>query len=179
MLSSIEKTGHSLIVWVLIADSKRASLYNCQKFIREIPLGGANKHHLSDPKIDYRLVSVPNGILKAESLKDYQIGHNLRGRSSSSSSPTHNTYEPGDIDEELNRRFLHEMAGILQKSYEQKDFDRLVIVAPEHVINQLKKTLVPDVQKAIVGELAKDLTHYQGVTLMAHLHSTLLEMNQA
>ena len=66
---------------------------------------------------------VPNGAMEAESINDYQLGHDRRGTASSSNSPTHNTYEPhGDIKEELKRRFTKTLGEQAGKSLRGKTF---------------------------------------------------------
>jgi protein required for attachment to host cells len=165
-----------LITWVLIADGQQAKIYDCLKAIRRMPLAGANKHHYYDEKSGHELVPVLGGVLNAESINDYQIGHDLRGRSSSSNSPTHNTYEPhGNIDAELDRRFIENIASKLHHASEEKFFDQLVLVAPAKVLGELEKFLPADVKGLVVAKLAKDLMPYQGNILMEHLHDTLGE----
>jgi len=170
------KHQHSPVVWVLIADGKQAHIYECRKAIHQIPLGGANKHHYYDEKSGFELVPVPGGILEADSIDNYRIGHDRRGTASSSNSPTHNTYEPhGDIQAELKKQFSKAIASKLQHACTEKIFDRLIIVAPAQMIGELRKQVTPDVQDRIVAVLPKDLTHFQGQLLMTHLHDTLVE----
>ena len=161
------------ITWVVIADGQQADVFSCLKSTHKVPLAGANKHHYYDEKAGHELVPVPEGSIKAEPLSDYQIGHNRRGTSSSSNSPTHNTYEPGDINEELNRRFLQKISNLLQVARQAKLYDKLIIVAPGRMIRALKSQLSAELRKIIVGSLSKDLTPYHGQVLMSHLRETL------
>ncbi|MDR3450483.1 MAG: host attachment protein [Alphaproteobacteria bacterium] len=169
-----------LVTWVLIADGKQAQIHSYNRSVREVPLGGANKHHLSEEKASHHLSPVTNGDMKAESINDYQLGHDRRGQTSSSNSPTYNTYEPqGDIHEELKRRFMKSIADKLHKAAESKSFDRLILVAPAKMIGELKEHMAADLQKRVVATLSKDLTHYQGEALMAHLQGTLMDAHIA
>jgi protein required for attachment to host cells len=159
-----------LITWALLADGKQARIYECRKIMQKVPLGGANIHHYYDEQSGHELVLVPNGAMEAESIDDYQIGHDRRGTSSSSNSSTHNTYEPhGDIQKELKRRFIKAISDKLQQACANNSFDRLILVAPAKMVGELRKQLSSDVQNRIVGVLPKDLTHDQGQVAMTHL----------
>jgi protein required for attachment to host cells len=163
-----------LVTWVLVADGKRAQIYDCRKTMQKIPLVGTNKHHYYDEKSDHKLVPVQNGVTESESIDDYQTGHDRRGTASSSNSPTHNTYEPrGDIDEELKRRFAKSITTKLQQACVNNSFDRLILVAPAKMINELRGQLSDEVQDRVVGVLPKDLTHYRNQVVMSHLHEML------
>jgi len=167
-----------LVTWVLVADGRQAQIYECHKTTQKIPLGGANKHHYYNEKSGHELVPMADGFLEAESVDDYQTGHDRRGTASSSNSPTHNTYEPhGDINKELKRRFTKIIADKLQQACIESSFDHLVIVAPTRMLGELREQLSADVQNRIVGVLPKDLTHYQDHTIMAHLHDMFAEVH--
>jgi len=170
----------SPVTWVLVADGKQANIYDCRKAMQKIPLGGANKHHAFDEKPIHELVPVPNGALEAESINDYQVGHDRRGTTSSSVSSVHNSYEPhGDIKEELKRRFTEALAKKLGKAHEEKLFDHIILVAPAKMIGELREQLAPDLQRCVAAVLPKDLTHYLGHELLPHLQDTLLEAHVA
>jgi protein required for attachment to host cells len=49
------------------------------------------------------------------------------------------------------------------------DFDRLVLVAPGHVLHDLRQALDQTASAKIVGSLAKDLTKTPDHDLMSHL----------
>ena len=162
--------------WVLVADDKQAEIFSYSKSVHALPKGGANRHHYYDERSGHELTPVANGILMAESIDDYQLGHNRRGSSSSSNSPTHNTYEPhGDINTELKRRFAKAIIGKLRQSCTEKLFDRLVFVAPGKMIGELKEQMSSDMQNRIAVCLPKDLTHFHGQELVEHLSGILTE----
>jgi protein required for attachment to host cells len=165
-----------IVTWILIADDKEAQIYDCHKTLQPIPLGGANPHHYYNEKSSHELSPVMNGLLKSESINDYQIGHDRRGTASSSNSPTHNTYEPhGDIDGELKRRFAESIAHKLQQACENKLFDQLILVAPPKMIGELREHMSKNIDTKIVATLPKDLRQYHGKELMKHLSDTLTE----
>ena len=164
-----------LLTWVLMADAENAQIYSCHKITHKMALAGANKHHYYNEKPDHELVSIENGRLKAESINDYQIGHDRRGTSSSSNSPTHNTYEPhGDITEELKNRFTRIIADKLKQAHDADLFDRLILVAPARIVTALKEVLSPYIVANISAIVPKDLMQYHGSALMAHLRETLV-----
>jgi protein required for attachment to host cells len=177
MQQHIKDPQRPLITWVLIADMKQAQIYNCSKTLKQTPLTGANPHHYYDEKSGHALAPVLNGLFKAESIDDYQVGHDRRGTASSSNSSAHNTYEPkGDIKTELKRRFAETLSDKLQQAYAEKLFDQLVLVAPPKMIGEFREQLTPDIQHNIVASLSKDLMHYHGQELMTHLHDTLMSI---
>lgn len=178
MRQHIAHQQQSLTTWILIADDKEAQIYDCHKTLETVPLGGANPHHYYNEKSGHELTPVVNGLLKSESMNDYQIGHDRRGTASSSNSPTHNTYEPhGDIDGELKRRFAESIAHKLQKAYAEKLFDQLILVAPPKMVGELIEQLAKNIQSKVVATLPKDLKQYHGKELMTHLHDTFVEAN--
>lgn len=169
---------HLLITWILVADAKQSQLYEYHKIIEEVPLSGGNKHHYVEEKSSHELLPLSNGLIVAEPANDYQLDHNRRGRSSSSNSPTHNTYEPhGKIETELKRRYIELIANTLQKACLKNNFDRLVLVAPGRLVGEIKEQLTHDVLDRLVCTLAKDLAHYHGNPLLDHLHDALSEAN--
>jgi protein required for attachment to host cells len=178
MREDIAHHQQPLITWILIADDKRAQIYDCRKTQQPVPLGGANPHHYFDEKSGHELMPVLNGLLKSESMDDYQIGHDRRGTASSSNSPTHNTYEPhGDIKGELKRRFSESIAHKLQQAYADKLFNQIVLVAPPKMIGELREHLSHDIQGKVVASLSKDLNNYHGKELMTHLSETLADIH--
>jgi protein required for attachment to host cells len=164
------------VTWVLIADGREAHLHILHKTMQKIPLAGTNKHHYYNEKSGYELIPLQGGILKAESIDDYQIGHDRRGTSSRNNSSAHNTYEPeGDITEELKRRFAKAIATRLHQAYMGKYFSHLVLVAPANIMGAIREHLTDDVQRHVVGTLIKELIPFHGAELMAHLQATLSE----
>ena len=176
-----EHTAHysnPLITWVLLANNKQVQIYDCHRTYVRIPLGGANPHHYYDEKSCRELTPVPNGLLESDSLDDYQLGHDKRGTTSSSNSPTHNTYEPhGDIKGEIKKRFAESIAHKLKMAYEEKLFDQLVLVASSKIISEVKKHLGLNIKDKVVATLPKDLSQYHGRQLMTQLRDTFAHAN--
>jgi protein required for attachment to host cells len=68
------------------------------------------------------------------------------------------------------------LAAQLGQAHTHKAYDRLVLVAPAKMIGELREHVTAEVHATIAAELHKDLTHYHGQELLAHLQETL---NQA
>jgi protein required for attachment to host cells len=166
----------AVVTWVLVADAGQARIYLCERTAQRSPLGGANIHHGFTEKADHELTPLKEGLLKAESIDAYQIGHDRRGTSSSSNSPTHNTYEPhGDINEELRHRFMRAVATKLQLACDGNAFGKLVVVAPARMVGELKALWNADILDRIAVVVPKDLVQYHGSALMAHLREDLID----
>ena len=58
---------------------------------------------------------------------------------------------------------------MIDKAAAAEQFDRLVVVAPPHVLGDLRKALHKKSDALLAGELHKDLTHLDGDALAAHL----------
>lgn len=164
----------------MVADAAQAMIYLCEKRIQRVPMAGMNKHHLFDEKRDHELSLVDDGSVNAETTKTYQMGHDQRGTSSSSNSPTHNTYEPsGDIEKELHRRFVQRIANKLQKSADDLLFHHLVLIAPARMIADMKTLWTPDFKKRIIAIIPKDLAKIPASALMTHLRPALADAHIA
>lgn len=177
MMKTLKAPSHEGTTWVVVANGKGAQVYRYHTFENVIPLGGIHKHPVYEERISHELVPVQDGVIKAETIDDYQIGHSRRGTSVSSIGATRNTYEPsGDIQGELKRRFTHNIAEHLAKAYAAKSFSRLVLVAPAKILGAIKEQLTPEVQGCIAAVLPKDLAAYDARTLLMHLQDTLTNL---
>lgn len=127
-----------LVTWVLVADDSHAQIYECRKTMKNIPWGEANKHSCADEKSGYELMTVPNGVMEAETVDGYRTEYSRRGAGLSSNRLSLNAHEPcEDIKEELRRRFIGAIAGNLQQAGAKNSFDRLVLMAPARMISEL------------------------------------------
>jgi len=171
---------HTPVTWIIVADGKEAHFYDYRKVERDVPLGGTTKFHYTQKKSTHALVPIPSGNMEAETINDYQIGHQRRGMSGTSFASQQNTYEPtGNTKEELKRRFVRTIAAKLDRLCYDKAFDRLIIAAPAKIIGELREQLPEAVQKCIVAVLPKELTAYEGQILLSHLEDTLEEAHSA
>jgi protein required for attachment to host cells len=168
-----------MLTWVLVADGKTARVYQCQKTARLLPTKGLRRHSLHEEKMEQTLMPVQGAVIEAESIDDYQLGHDRRGTILNSADTAHNAYEPhGNIRKELRRRFLKAIAEKLERAYAEKEFSRLILVAPAKMLGELHEQLSV-VQSHIVAVLPKDLAHFEGQELLPYLQDTLMEAHVA
>ncbi|HEY0625233.1 MAG TPA: host attachment family protein [Allosphingosinicella sp.] len=67
-------------------------------------------------------------------------------------------YEETDFHQLEEQRFAAETAELLKKRALKNDFESLIIVAPPRTLGELRKHYHKEVEKRLVGEIAKDLT---------------------
>lgn len=67
-------------------------------------------------------------------------------------------YEETDYHQLEEARFAAETAELLKKRALRNDFENLIIVAPPRTLGELRKHYHKEVEKRLVGEIAKDLT---------------------
>jgi protein required for attachment to host cells len=80
------------------------------------------------------------------------------GRAFPSSGPGHHAYSDTDFHQLEEDRFAAETAERLKNRALRNDFDALIVVAPPRTLGELRKHYHKEVEKRLVGELAKDLT---------------------
>ena len=155
-------TKKNIITWILVADARRAQVYIRERVER---LG------LSSRGATHKLVAVAGMRWKAESVHEYEVGRNAIGMVFQSVGNARHMAEPHiDVREEVKLHFAKAIATNLNAAKEKKQFDCLVLVAPPKMLREIKDHLDKDVQKTVVAELPKELTHYNGDALYEHLH---------
>ena len=80
------------------------------------------------------------------------------GRSFPSSGPGHHAYSETDFHQLEEDRFAAEAAEMLKKRALNGDYDSLIVVAPPRTLGELRKHYHKEVEKRLVGEIAKELT---------------------
>ncbi len=143
------------VTWVVVADAREAQIY-----VRGRP------HD----------VLVPVGDPLAAEPVEREQGRHALGRVYESRSTARHMHEPHvDVREETRRRFMLEIGEKLETSWEQHAFDRLVLIGPPKVIGDLRRTLSDDMQRTVIAEVGKELTHapLQALTLYLTNHGLL------
>ena len=83
----------------------------------------------------------------------------LAGRAPSASGGAgYSSYEEVDFHQLEEDRFAAETAEMLRMRALRNEFESLIIVAPPRTLGELRKHYHKEVEKRLVGELAKDLT---------------------
>lgn len=76
-------------------------------------------------------------------------------------------HDPHELEEQ---KFAHFVARQLCDAAAGDGFDRLVLVAPAHVLNDIEAALDEPTAAKVVGRLAKDLVKVPNHALSRHLH---------
>ena len=76
-------------------------------------------------------------------------------------------HDPHQMEKE---KFAHFIADQLNRMAANEAFDRLVLVAPAHVLNDVEEALDTETAAKVVGKLAKDLVKVPNHALSSHFH---------
>ena len=96
----------------------------------------------------------------------FSAGGNPRGgQGQLTGSQNRSGYEETDFHQLEEDRFAGETAELLKKRALSGGLDALVIVAPPRTLGELRKHYHKEVEKALIGEVAKDLTGHPVVEI--------------
>ena len=100
----------------------------------------------------------------------HDLGADRPGRSFESGSPTRHAYSPRHDPHDLAKdKFARLVGEKITAESAQGLFDELILVAPSHVLAELRETLDPPTLAKLTGVLAKDLTKTADHELWPHL----------
>jgi len=140
-----------------------------------MPVHEAKEYSAHTAKPRHEMTAIPAMNFVAEPLSDFNVGHDKRGSFIGGNS-AHNTAEPHlDIRDEVKHDLMATVAEKLNLACTKKAFDKLILVAPPRILNELKKHLHPDTARCVISEVAKDYSHDQNEALLAHLQNTLAD----
>lgn len=143
-------------VWILVCDSARGRLFESH---------GAN--------LAWKVIEVV-GHAESRSKASDLVSDHLGQRSSQGLSSHHSALTPASSPKENERRhFVHSLVTTLDQALRAKRFDRLVLVAPPHVLGMLKKDLTAELHKHLVATVDKDLTHVDATELAQRLRDVV------
>lgn len=89
---------------------------------------------------------------------DREQGTDTPGRAVGGAGPGRSAFSETDFHQLEEDRFAAETAERLRKRALNNDFESLVIVAPPKTLGELRKHYHKEVEKRLLGEIAKDLT---------------------
>jgi len=93
------------------------------------------------------------------------------GRAKSGSGAAHHGVEPSSSEGRQNReRFAADLVGVLQKTWDDGGYDRLLIAAAPKMLGALRDQIPDGLAAKLVGELDKDLLHTPVADLPAHFY---------
>ncbi len=145
-----------------------------------MPMRDSKRHPYDEVMKSHDLTLVLGMEFQAESLDDFQVGHDSRGSLVGGQNAGHNTCEPHlDIHDEVKQNLVLAIAVKLRQACTDKSFDYLVIAAPPQILGALRQHLDADVLSSVIGEIPKDFTNDKNHALLAHLQETLTEARVA
>lgn len=160
------------VTWILVADARQAQIYMRQKIERQVPRIGNYRRNPFEEIIAHAPVPVDGMTWEAESADEYETGRNQTGMVFESTGSARSMSEPHiEVRDEIRNHFARAIANRMIHEYEEKSFDRLVLIAPAKMLGEIKKHLDAKTLKSIAAEMPKDLTHYEGEALAKHLES--------
>jgi protein required for attachment to host cells len=99
----------------------------------------------------------------------HELGAEPPGRGHESANAAHHAVEPReDLHRTEKRKFVDEVARVLNEANAQDAFDRLILVAPARALGELDHALDAATQLKVVARLQKDLTHVPNADLPEH-----------
>lgn len=141
--------------WILIADGAHARV-----FVNRGPGKG--------------IEAVQGGVINGDHRPDSELYSDRAGRTFESVGDTRHAITPKtDAHRELKRDFAKQLAEMLDRSFSEKAFDRLVVVAPPAALGDLRAALTAQVKPHVYAELDKDLVKTPTAELPQHLGAVL------
>lgn len=156
------------VTWIVVADGGQAHIYARRDTEHHIPMpGNAHHPHFRDT-VAQELVPVME--MQVESDKVYDIDPSQLGSVHESGSSSRHRIQPRvDVHEEVKKRFMQRIAAELRAAWDKQFFGQLVLVAPPHMLGELRAALDEHVAAAVIAELPKDFTKYAGKELTERL----------
>lgn len=125
--------------WIVVANSSHAKIFRLMKF----------------PKIEVlTTLDHPESRLHNQDLEGRKPGRNFQ-----SGGTTRHAYQPETEPKEVEiEKFAKLLSDYICNAHQKKEFARLYLMASPSFLGLLRQHINGNAQKAIVGELAKDMT---------------------
>ncbi|MDD4615887.1 MAG: host attachment protein [Alphaproteobacteria bacterium] len=160
--------------WIIVANGKRMRAYEGQLTDATPSMGGTSKHDYRVERLRWVLHPLKAIDMAAESVSDFQIGHDRRGSLFGYTAAQRHTVEPHlDVREEVKENFAHSIAARLYEAQRDNAFDRLVVIAPQRMLGELKRSFDPSLSKRVAAEIPKDLTRCRSDELLDYVRDLL------
>ena len=99
----------------------------------------------------------------------HEFGTERPGRTRESATSGRHAVQPRqDLHRAEKQNFAREVAALLSEASQRDEFDTLVLVAPAHVLSDLRQALDGPTQRKITVQLQKDLTKVPNADLAKH-----------
>ncbi|HTJ57092.1 MAG TPA: host attachment protein [Devosiaceae bacterium] len=144
-----------IVTWIVAADGTRARVFENRgpgKGLRPVPGLSFDQPHLKAQDI---VTDKPGRAFSS-------VGH---GRSAIEPHT-----DPVDHEEEI---FARMIAHILEAKWNDHSFDRLIIAAEPAALGKIRRVLCPAVDRAVMGELQRDLTNVPLPAIASHFDNML------
>lgn len=139
------------ITWILIADGARARLASVERH-------GSSTELVE--KFEYQ----------ADHRPSRELGRDRPARVHESQGATRHAVEPKvDPHRALKREFADTISEALDDNLAQKNFDRLIVVAPPVTLGDLRRVFSEPVKSKIFAEVAMDLTKVPNSEVPRHI----------
>jgi protein required for attachment to host cells len=149
--------SHNTRTWIVVADAARARIFVQEKHGE--PLAALDQGDFHNPDSSHH-------------TRD--LGSDRPARSQESVGSARHAIEPKhDPRRMAAAAFAKDIAGYLEQGAMGKRYDRLAIVAPPHILGDLRKSLGKHTEALVVAELNKDLTKIPLHELPSHLESVI------
>lgn len=139
-----------IVTWIVVADGDQAKLFEHD---------GPGKGLKTVEGLKFE-----QAHLKAHEIMADRPGRSIQSTGSARSSVDYKT-DPVDLRE---RRFLEQLAIVLEEKRAEGAYDRLVVAAAPTALGELRPALSAEVKKTIIAELPKDLTNLPTAKLGEH-----------
>ncbi len=160
--------------WIVVANGKRMRVFESRLSEAAVSMGGSSKHDYRILHERWTLMPRDDAEMLAEPISEYQLGHDKRGSRSGVTAAERHTVEPRlDVREEIKENFAESIASKLFEVQKNNGFDRLVLIAPQRMLGELKRHLDQSVRRLIVAEIPKDLTHAKRHDLLDYVREVL------
>ena len=136
--------------WILIADAASARVFSTSALNAPLQL----ERHMANP----------DGRARTQDLVTDQPGRYRKGGAPKSAMDPRTT-----AHEEAAEDFARHLAEMLGQEAGRRSFDSFAIVAPPHLLGQLRSKLTHPLTTRLKATLAKDLTHIAPDQLRPHL----------
>ena len=111
---------------------------------------------------------------KGRGYREHTVSNGARHPSSGDDTPLHNMPAERTASTKALEALFASQLGSMLSSYKSKQaFDRLVLVAPEPMLGQLRKMISPAVRETLMAEIDQDLTAIPTTEISVYLEDVV------
>ncbi|HML27505.1 MAG TPA: host attachment protein [Hyphomicrobium sp.] len=111
---------------------------------------------------------------KGRELSEHTVSGGYRHPAGADTAPPqHGLEERPNVTNMLDALFASQLSAMLADRLKQGCFDTLILVAPEAMLNKLRKMISPAVRETITAEIERDLTNIPTTEIAHHLDDVM------